>query len=143
MKSTVTAILAAILLAFGLAACSSTPTSTSAEILSTKFDMTTASKAAYTARSSYFIYLTVADRVKKNVPICSAATSANICITTEQMAVLKNTELSADQATLAGVTAVRSLGDNPTAIASAIALSNAAVASFKAQTDIWKDKIKS
>jgi leucyl aminopeptidase len=144
MKSIATAILAAIALA--LAACSSTPstsTSSSAAILSTTVDMTTASKAAYAARASYFVYLTVADKVKKNVPICSAATQATICITTDQMAVLKTTELSTDQATLAGVTAVRALGNNPSAIASAITLANAAVESFKAQTDIWRDKVKS
>lgn len=139
MKSIATAILAAILLA--VSACSPAPSSTA--VLSTTFDMTTASKAAYAARASYYGYLVVADKIKKNVPICSASTQADICITTDQMAVLKTTELSTDQATLAGEKAVLALGNSPTAIETAIVASKAAVASFKAQTDIWKDRVKS
>ena len=141
MKSIATAILAAILLATTGCASLTGGTATSADVLSTKFDMTTASKAAYTARSSYFIYLTVAEKVKRTIPVCAAVKPAAICITAEQMEVLKNTELSTDQATLAGEKAVLALGNTPSAIAAAIALAEAAVSSFKAQTDIWKDKV--
>lgn len=123
MKSTATAILAAITLAFGLAGCSS-PSAPAGTV-----DTTNYAKAAADAKIGYNASLQVATRYAK-LPRCGQPTSPIICSDRAVLDVMLKASDSANTATQAAEDAVRSLGSNPSVVAAMVEASTRSVAAF-------------
>lgn len=123
MKSTATAILAAILLAFGLAGCSVLSAGTAT------VDTTNYAKAAADAKIGYDTALRLATRYAQR-PRCGQPTSPIICSDRAVLDVMLKASDSANTATQAAEDAVRSLGKDPTVVAALVKASTESVTAF-------------
>lgn len=91
-------------------------------------DMTTLSKEAFAARSAYAVALAAANEIAA-LPRCGRAPPP--CIAQSFINAMRRVDRMADTATLNAEQAVRSLGQNPTAVQVAVTAATASVATFK------------
>lgn len=97
-------------------------------------DMTVPAQAALVARATYGAALTAANQYAA-LPRC-APKAPPLCSDQGAINVLRTLDASADIATKAAEDAVRSLGQSPDVIKTAVTAATQAVAAFKASADV-------
>lgn len=130
MKSTATAILAAILLACGLAGCSSDASNGPTYPVVGTVDQTSMEQSAFAARSAYAGVLhLMAEYVA--LPRCGTAGATAICSSQSLVNDMRRYELAADTATAGAVAIARSPTKSPIALANAVSDAQRAVEVFR------------
>lgn len=130
MKSTATAIVAAILLAFGLAACTPDPTKGPTYPVVGTVDQAKLEQSAFAARSAYAGVLHwMAEYVA--LPRCGTTGATAICSSQAIVNGMRGYEMAADTATSGAVAIARSPTKSPIALANAVTDAQRAVEVFR------------
>lgn len=130
MKSTATAILAALLLAFGLAGCATDSSKGPTYPIVGTVDQTRLEQSAFAARSAYAgILHLMAEYVA--LPRCGSAGASAICSSQPVVNDMRRYELAADTATGGAVAIARAPTKSPSALANAVTDAQRAVEVFR------------
>lgn len=139
MKSATTAVLAAILLALGLAGCTPDPTKGPTYPVVGTVDQAKLEQAAFAARSAYAAALGwMADYV--SLPRCVAG-GPPICSSQSLVNDMRRYELAADTATAGAAAIARSPTKSPLALANAVADAQRAVTVFRSTVAVVRPQV--
>jgi hypothetical protein len=130
MKSTATAILAAILLAFGLAGCAPDASKGPTYPVVGTVDQTTMEQSAFAARSAYAAVLHLAVEYVA-LPRCGAPGTSMLCSSQAVVDDMRRYSAAADTATGGAVALARAPTKSPIALANAVADAQRAVQVFR------------
>jgi hypothetical protein len=99
--------------------------------------MTSLSKSAYTAKSTYAGLLVIAVAYNQRPPCGGTVVICRDPVVVEQ---IRKASVAADASTQAGENAVRTLGSNPLVVQAAVVAAQQSVTAFKAVTDAYGSK---